>query len=468
VVEVRRHFPIVQPSVILLVVAAAVMLAILLYVGRWMLFWWDEWGFIFERPDPTPDALLAPVFDTFAGVPILVYEGLLAVFGLKSYLPYLLVAWAAHFAIAFLLFRVIQRRSGAVVAVPAALSVIFLGSGYEVLLQPFQIQYLFAFVGGLAAVDLLDTNRPRLAAVALLPAVASSGLGVILAGAILAWGLLRRDRRSLLATTPAIAVYAAWYLTWGQQSEHLAGAGLTPLEAVASVLLGMGAAMSGIMGLPPSHFASVGLAILGVALCAVGLFAIRGHRPDSLAIAALIALAATEVLRVIFRGQYGVEYGANRSGYVYISAVLLWLVIGGLAKKPLPSTRTVRMATIVLLTPMLLLNMWQFAEAANHHRALRATMLAELRLIESQRDNPRLALDAHLDDVGAIYVQVAPYLSASDRFGRPDLDYDWQPYVDVDLVDAARERLLPSPVGGEGSMTDGAARTGWRQEVGDL
>src|ERR1035437_8186904 len=140
---------IAQRPVAILVGAQFVMLAVLLYVGQWLMFWRDEWSFIYNRPDPTAQTVMAPFFDTFAAVPVLVYEELLAVFGLRTYLPYLLIDWGAHFAVAYLLYRIVNRRSGAVLGLMAGISIVFLGSGFEVLLQPFQIQYLFAIVGGL-------------------------------------------------------------------------------------------------------------------------------------------------------------------------------------------------------------------------------------------------------------------------------------------------------------------------------
>ena len=126
---------IAQRPLILLAGANLAMLGVLLYVGRWLVFWWDEWRFVFDRRDPTPRSVLAPFFDTFVAVPVLVYEALLAQFGLRTYLPYLLVDWASHFAVAFLLYRIVNRRSGVVLALAAGVSFVFLGSGFEVLLS---------------------------------------------------------------------------------------------------------------------------------------------------------------------------------------------------------------------------------------------------------------------------------------------------------------------------------------------
>ena len=291
---------IAQRPLILLAGANLAMLGVLLYVGRWLVFWWDEWRFVFDRPDPTPRSVLAPFFDTFVAVPVLVYEALLAQFGLRTYLPYLLVDWASHFAVAFLLYRIVSRRSGVVLGLAAGFSFVFLGSGFEVLLQPFQIQYQFAILGGLMAIDQIDCRRPVIAAVLLLPAIASSGLGVIFVGLIVVWGLLRRHRGTLLAAAPAIAGYAAWYFTWGRESGHLTGPGLGLLDGAYSVLYGIGAAVSGLIGLPSARFALLGLALVVAALALVAALGRRGYRPDPLAAAAIAALVAEQVLRVIY------------------------------------------------------------------------------------------------------------------------------------------------------------------------
>ena len=198
---------------ILLVACGLAMAGILLYVGRWLTFWRDEWLLIFHRPELTPTGLLSPFGDTFVALPVLVYDVLLGTFGLGTYLPFLLVSWAAHFAAVALLCLIVSRRSGMLLGSAAAISLLFLGSGWEVLFHPFQMQFLFAIVGGLLAIDQLDRDRPAVAAIALVAAVASSGLGVIFTGLVLVWGALRRHRPTILAAIPAIVVYAIWFLT---------------------------------------------------------------------------------------------------------------------------------------------------------------------------------------------------------------------------------------------------------------
>ena len=428
--------------VVILAATMLLMLGILLYVGRWMLFWRDEWDFVFYRADPSPSSILAPFFDTLAAVPVVAYQTLLAVFGLRTYLPYLMLDWLAHFAIAFLLYRIIARRCGTLLGVVAGVSMVFHGSGFEVLLQPFQIQYQFAMAGGLVAVDQLDLGRPRVASIALVPAVLSSGLGVIFAGTIIVWGVLRRRRSLVAATLPAIGVYGAWYATWGQQSGHLTGQGLSVVEGIYSVLFGIGAAVVGVIGLPPAGFALVGLAVAAAVACCLVLAARRGYRPDPLAAAAVAALIAEQALRTVLRAPYGAEYGA-RSAYTYAAAVFVLLAVAGLVGRRLPTGRRAVLVAAVAVTLMSLGNMRQFAGAAVELRGSRATELAQLELVESLRSTPGLILDKPFDRPAFYHLRAGLYLAAIDRFGRPTLAYDWRPYVDIAVVQETRQSLLP-------------------------
>jgi hypothetical protein len=54
------------------------------------------------------------------------------------------VAWEANLLCVSLLFRIVARRSGPLLGLAAGLSLLFLGRAFEVLLQPFQMQYLSA------------------------------------------------------------------------------------------------------------------------------------------------------------------------------------------------------------------------------------------------------------------------------------------------------------------------------------
>jgi hypothetical protein len=106
----------------------------------------------------------------------------------------------------------------------------------------------------------------------------------------------------------------------------------------------------------------------------------------------------------------------------------LWLAFAGVVGKRLEAQRwrprAVPVAVAILLILTVLGNMRQFFGAAVQSRHLRATELAELRLIESLRDEPGLALDvvpdsAHLMPVTArqSFVAIDPVWQAHPRLG---------------------------------------------------
>jgi hypothetical protein len=442
-----------------LLAAGAMMLGVLLFVGRWLMVWQDEWDFVFGRQSLTLSSLFAPKLDTLLVNLSLVYQGLLAVFGLGTYLPFLLVTWLAHFVCVGLLYQIVARRSGVILGLMSGLSLLFLGSAFEVLLQPFQMQYLFAAAGGLLAIERLTaaeaaaaghgTRDMVIAGLAMLFAIASSSLGPIFVGLLIVWALLRRDRGALIVTVPATLAYTAWYLTWGREGGQLPGAGLDLVQSVQAVLYGIGAAVSGLIGLPPGRFALVGLAIALLAAAAGVVAVLRGFRPDPLLVAALLALLAEYGLQTLFRGTFGVEHAA-RSGYIYPAVIFLWLAVSGIAGDRLSEARwrgRGRLALVpvligLLIMPMVIGNMRQFAGAASASRFLRATALAELRLVEAVRAEPGLALDVSPDPALLAQVTARKYLAAIDRFGAPTLDWDWTASVDASAVNAAALRLL--------------------------
>jgi hypothetical protein len=135
-----------------------------------------------------------------------------------------------------------------------------------------------------------------------------------------------------------------------RSSGHLAGPGLTPIESAYSVLYGIGAAVSGVSGLPPARFALAGRAVVIAVLVMIGVLARRGYRPDPLAGAAIAALVAEQVIRALNRGQFGVEYGA-RSGYVCAGVIFVWLVISGIVGKRLLNHRAVPVIAVILIVP---------------------------------------------------------------------------------------------------------------------
>jgi hypothetical protein len=419
------------------------MLALLIYIGRWLTFWYDEWSFILDRPDPTIAAILAPHVDHLSTIPVLLYEGLLRGFGLASYWPYLAVLWACHVASVVLLYRITVRSTGPWIASLSALSLLTLGCAFEDLLQAFQLTFLLSTAFGLLAIERLY-RRPSvrvgdnlMAGLALAAAVASSSVGVIFLGLVLTWGILDRNRNRILATLPVLVVYAIWYLTWGRLGTGpIPATSSDPFLPLWSFGYGLGAAVSGVIGLPPYIYAPVGVIIGLLAAVRLGL---AGYRLSAFGAAAMLGLFAQYALQAVFRSGLGVE-SAARSAYLYPAAIFLWLAITDAlsSRRPSAVSWNVRMVVALVLVMAIAGNLAQLVGAGRAMLGLRENMVAELRLLDSVRAVPGLALDTSPDE--ELIPQVTPrrYFAAVDRFGRPRLAIEGGTDEASALADPAR------------------------------
>ena len=86
----------------------------------------------------------------------LIYGALLSTVGIRSYLPYMAVLLALHGANVLLLFEVVRRRAGDLVALAAAALLLVLGAGWENLLWAFQISFVGSLACGLGVLLALD------------------------------------------------------------------------------------------------------------------------------------------------------------------------------------------------------------------------------------------------------------------------------------------------------------------------
>lgn len=280
----------------------------------------DEWEFIHRLiPGVGRLGLFAPHNEHWSTLPLLVYKGLFAVVGVRSYLPYMAVLLALHVLTAHLLWR-LMRGAGAEVWVATAFSAVFLvlGAGVENIVWAFQIGFVGALAAGLGMVMVGRRGGPGRLVAAWVLGVASlmcSGIGPFMVGIAGVAELLTFGWRRALATVsvPA-AVYTAWLLAIGHT-----GTAAVPHAALTDVpdymFTGITTAAAEITGLGP-----IG-ALLLIPLAGWLIAARRDRRTARLA-----ALAAGTVAfyLVVGMGRVGLGAGeAESSRYVYVSAVLL-------------------------------------------------------------------------------------------------------------------------------------------------
>jgi hypothetical protein len=426
------------PYVRWLVVAAALLVcAFLLWVTRTFTFYFDEWSFILTAPDWTLTTYFEPHNEHPSMLLRLVYAALLNTVGLRSYLPYMALLYVAHFANVLLLFELVRRRSGDLPGLAAALLVLVLGAGWEDLFWAWQMAWLGSVALGLGALLLVQTpGGLRLAAaVALLAASLSfSGIGVPFATAVAVHlALTPGRRRDLLALVPLGVGLVAWYLGFGRFGQHP-----EPQPTAANLLLdplyaawGLSQGLAGVIGLG----GWVGVALLAAVVAALA-WRWRTHPPDAFVVAVAAGLLGFYLVAGLTRAQLGLQQsGASR--YVYVAAVL-WLILLADAAHALPWRGTWRPAVTACLflasfNNAVVLYEFGLAKTVQMQRAV-----ADLQALAVERTDPCL------DETGKVDLLVMPevlpsaYYRAVDRYGDPVAGVPVQDRADFE---AARANL---------------------------
>lgn len=391
--------------------------AVLLYLGRHLIFFYDEWTLITQSPRWTVTSLFQPHNEHWSTLLKLAYEGLLLTVGLRSYLPYLALALLLHVASALLLFVLIRRRAGDVPGLVACALVLLLGSGSEDLFWAFQMGFNGSIACGLAAMVLLDRSdisRRRLvgASAALLGALMFSGVGLFFLAAIaVGLGLDRGRRRQLVALIIPGAAYLAWFAAFGRSG--VTAELPSPAAWLAYIANGLVSATGGLFALA-APFGVVALVVV------IGLVAFRWWQRgaiDARVVGAAAGLLAQFALTGIVRSQLGPGQAAS-SRYVYIAAFFLLLIISdGVCDISWRPASAIGLA--VAVTVVLTLDLAQLRTYAAEKTAFTDIERTDLQVVTFYRGAPGIDLDAPVDL--AVVPQLTPrlYFAAVDRYGSP-------------------------------------------------
>lgn len=410
------------PHARVIVIGAAVVIAlVILWLSRNFNFYFDEWDFILAAPTWTPVSLLEPHNEHPTMLLRAVYALLLNTVGLRSYLPYMAVLLALHVTSVVLLFELVRRRAGELIAVAAAALLLVLGAGWENLLWAFQISFVGAVACGLGMLLALDgrrTTRRLVVAMALLTAsMMFSGIGLFFGVAAAVQLLATHGRRhDAVALVPIAIALGAWYLAFGR---HGSAPSVPPTAGnLVSMPLylawGLGSAVAGLVGLS----GQIGLLLALVAAGATALHWRRRRSLDPFALGIVAALLSFYFVTGLNRAQLGVgQSGAGR--YVYEGAVL-WLLLLADAARDLPWRGTWRPALVACVflacfNNGALLVAYSAAKTAQMQRE--DADIYALQVVRNQRClNPNGAVDP------LVMPQVnrpGAYYRAIDKFGSP-------------------------------------------------
>jgi hypothetical protein len=419
-------------------IAALIASAAILWLSRSFTFYFDEWVFILSAPEWSWATLLQPHNEHPVMLTRSLYAVLLATVGLRSYLPYMTVLLALHAATVVLLFEVVRRRAGDLVALGCAALLMVLGAGWEDLLWAFQIQFIGSVACGLGMLLALQGERTRrnllIATALLIASFMFSGVGLFfgVAAAVQLAATAGRRRDLLWIASVGVAV-GAWFLAFGRSgapatTSLFADIGALPLY----VIWGLGASAGALIGVGGVF----GLAVMVLAALAVA-FGWRREGIDAFGLGMAAGLVAFYAVTGLIRVQLGYQQ-AGASRYTYVGAVF-WLLLLADAARLLPWRGTWRPALVACLflacfSSAVLLFTFAAAKTVQMQREI-----ADLQALAAERGDPCL------DPNGAADLLVMPqvtrpalYYRAVDRYGDPSASL---PVVDRSDFDQARANL---------------------------
>ena len=371
--------------------------AYLLYETRRTTLWFDEWLWALDRRGSGAATFLDPHNGHLSLVPVVIYKLLFATAGLTDYAPYRVVIVVgpprlrgARVRLPPAARRRSRRRAGRR-ADPAPRP----GLAEHHLALPDRIGDLAGRgIGALLALD-ARTRAGDLAACGLLAlALASSGLGVIVAIGVvvdLLWNR-RRPRDLWIVAGPAVP-YALWWLVYQDTDFVRHNLVLAPGFA-ADAAAGACAALTGLSGVTTSD---TGASLpwgrpLAVAAAAVLVWRLwTMERVPGRAITLLAMAGAFWLLTAIQRAD---QSSPDSSRYLYVGGVLVVLVVAELARGVALSARALAiLAAVVGLAT--LANLGDLRDASRLLREQAAIARADLAALELARATVPARLHRH-------------------------------------------------------------------------
>jgi hypothetical protein len=302
-------------------------LVLFLVFGHSQWFFLDDWDFLADRRAADLGDLLRPHNEHWSTLPILVYRLLWQLFGLRTYVPYQLVAILLHLTAAVLL-RLVMRRAGVgpwIATVAASLFALF-GAGDQNIVWAFQMAWSAALVLGLTQLVLADHDDPIdrrdwLGLLAGLAGLLCSGVAVTMVAVVGLSVLVRRGwRAALFHTAPLGLVYVVWWLAFARDEYTAAGGSI---GGVVQFIWNGVSATFGEIGQLPGFGILVGVVLaLGLVLAwgSLGRDQLRRQAaaPGALLVGSVFFLAVAGVGRAAALGPETARFGR----YVHIVAAL--------------------------------------------------------------------------------------------------------------------------------------------------
>jgi hypothetical protein len=418
---------------VVLILGAAILVAsgLLIYLGRGLTPVVDEWAYISVYSDWKLETLLTPHNGHLVVFPVVIEKVITEIFGLESQLPFQLLNVSLCAAVAVLLFALIRDAVGDLLAIAAAVLILFFGAGADVLIPTFQISNLTGLCAGLAMLLLLrrEDLRGDLAACAFLCiSLASFSIGIAFAvGAALAIALRPprlRLSRCWVVLVPAV-LYGAWML-WAhkfhQQSFYvhnvkiLGSAMVDQASAELSALTGLFTTPNG----PPPESNPVPIRTTWGPVLLAGLAVLvylrmrRTPKPGPNAWVAASVLVVYYLLVGIALNQFRNTFDTR---LVYLGSVLMLVAVAELCGPYRPS-RGVLACVGVVLVFSLGANIVELGDSAQFWRATSAAIKAKMAALEIAGPAADGSLPVE-DPPGAANFSIEQFHEIDAEFGLP-------------------------------------------------
>jgi hypothetical protein len=385
---------------------------LLLYMGRGLSFFFDDWNFVTNDFGGGFHSLMVAHVGNISVFPIAVYKVLFHLVGLNHYAVFRSVVIVLHLLSAGLVFVLASRRISRVNAILATVMILFLGAAWEDLLWAFQVGYFLSIAGGLAAWVLLERNDRLgdiLAMLCLTVSAGSSSLGVAMMVGIAVELLWRQsDRRRLWIVLVPAALYALWYLNYGESQVTSNSLINAPgyIEDLAA------AAFGGLVGRGLEW---------GCPLALIGILVLLRRLALPLPISARFAgLIATGIaLWVVTAAARSTISPPESSRYIYLGAVVIVLIGVEMLHGATISPRVTGLAT-VLVAFCVITGLTAMHSGALGRREVAQTLNAELGAVEIAAAYAPATYEPDLQR--APQLTAGPYLHAVRAIGSSPAD----------------------------------------------
>ncbi len=367
----KRHW-----SILALGCAIGASAILLLYLGRGLTPLVDQWGYVYAYRSWSLETLLTPHNGHLMALSILLYKAMFSVFGLESQLPYQLLNFALSGLVAALLFALIRDRVGDLLALAAAVLMLFYGAGADVIMPTYAFPNLIGLATGLGALLALrreDLRGDLIAFTLLTISILAYSIGIVFAAGAIA----------------ALAVYIAWAL-WARKfdQQHLYVHNLKIIgSAVADQASAIMAGLTGLFTTPngPSSMANPvpirttwGPVLVGGLAVLVYSRIRRGTRLSSSAIVAIVVLVTYFLILGIALNQFRNTYDTR---FVYVGSVFMLLVVAELVAPYRPSRAALGAIGVVFVFSMCA-NVAELGDSAQYLRAQSSLVRAKLAAVE--------------------------------------------------------------------------------------